>query len=75
MMLCFDENTVNYSDITSEGSKIPYAVIKNFCRMPTIIPDEETARKFNDLITPFLKKAFINIEENLKIGYEEIEEE
>jgi type I restriction enzyme M protein len=70
LMLCFDENTVNFADITSEGSTIPYAVFENLERMPTIIPDEETAKKFNDLANSLLKKATINIDENLSLNYE-----
>ena len=56
-LVCFQDETVNYSNQTSKGSTMPYAVWEGGMEnMPVIIPDEITLKSFYKLILPMIEK-------------------
>jgi type I restriction enzyme S subunit len=56
-LVCFQDETVKYSNQTSKGSTMPYAVWEGGMEnMPVIIPDEIIYEKFYRLIIPMIER-------------------
>ena len=57
LLLCNEDRTINYADMTSKGSTMPYASWKNgLNKMPIVIPPLNIIEKFNEIIKPYLIK-------------------
>ena len=57
LLLCNEDRTINYADITSKGSTMPYASWKNgLNKMPIVIPPLDIIEQFNEIIKPYLIK-------------------
>jgi len=65
-LLCvFQEQAVAYATNNSQGTTIPYAVWSNsFENYPIVLPTENIAKAFNNLILPMIEYGYSLISEN-----------
>lgn len=69
LILAYQNETVEWATLHSEGSTIPYVKWKNsFEKMPIILPPEELQIRFNNTASPFIENAILNIEENTALA-------
>lgn len=65
LLCCDQDSTINYAQSRSKGSTMPYAVWDGgLGDMDIIIPDKKTAREFNDIVLPMLRKIQASYNEN-----------
>jgi type I restriction enzyme S subunit len=57
------EEVVQFSNMLSHGTRMPRADWKGLSSYAVAVPPNEMLIKFNDLVTPSLKKIRANIEE------------
>lgn len=69
LILAYQNETVEWATLHSEGSTIPYVKWKNsFEKMAIILPPEELQIRFNNTASPFIENAILNIEENTALA-------
>ncbi|MDR0501569.1 MAG: restriction endonuclease subunit S, partial [Coriobacteriales bacterium] len=57
LLLCNEDNTIDYAQSTSKGSTMPYAVWDNgLADFPIAIPPIETIQEFSDALCPLVER-------------------
>ena len=64
----FSNSTITYATQVASGTKMPVVKWEDLCKMPIIIPDEETIKNFDDKVKPLYKKIIQNAKENQKLA-------
>ncbi len=65
LLCCDQDSSIEYAQTTSKGSTMPYAVWDGgLGDMEIVIPDKDTARKFNEIVLPMLRIIQASFEEN-----------
>lgn len=65
LLCCDQDSSIDYAQSTSKGSTMPYAVWDGgLGDMDIVIPDEDTAYKFNDIVLPMIRSIQASYEEN-----------
>ena len=60
VMLLFDDSTIKWAIANSkESTNMPYITWERFQEMPTYIPNTQSVKEFNYLVSPFLTKISI----------------
>lgn len=55
LLLCNEDNTIEYAQNTSKGSTMPYAVWENgLANMPILIPTSYVLREFSEMLRPVI---------------------
>jgi len=68
LMTCNQDSTIAYAQRTSKGSTMPYAVWDGaLANMNVIIPDEDTAKRFNGVVKNLIEKIQNNSANNFRL--------
>lgn len=68
LLLCDLDNSIEYAQLTSKGSTMPYAIWDNgLGDMEIIIPPQTIAKEFNDLAMPMIRIIQNSYFENAKL--------
>jgi type I restriction enzyme S subunit len=66
--MVYQDDAVAYATNHSQGTTIPYAVWKNsFENYPIVLPPENIAKAFNDLVLPLIEYGYSLVAENQKL--------
>lgn len=64
LLCCDQDSSIEYAQTTSKGSTMPYAIWDGgLGDMEIIIPDKNTAKKFNEIALPMIKTIQSSYEE------------
>ena len=68
LLCCNEEKSINYAQSTSKGTTMPYAIWDNgLGDMDIVIPDINTAKRFNEICMPFIEKIRDSFYENSRL--------
>jgi type I restriction enzyme S subunit len=57
LLLCNQDNTIDYAQNTSKGSTMPYAIWDNgLANMPIVIPSKDVIQEFSYTLCPIIKQ-------------------
>ncbi len=69
LLTCFQPEAIDYANVRSKGSTMPYAVWENsFETYPVIIPDEKALASFSSQMTPLIDKLRDSYIENNRLA-------
>lgn len=64
----FQDEVVDYSDLASEGTRMPRTNWEILGNYPIAIPDRETLRRFNEVALPSIEKIESNVAQIASLG-------
>lgn len=68
LLTCFQESAIEYANVRSKGSTMPYAVWKDsFDTYPVLIPSEQALNKFSKQVAPIINRIRDSYFENKKL--------